>query len=87
MMTTKTTKVKNGRVSLPKTTYKELQQIKKRYEAIKQLISVDIFEKPHTRNIKKVMREFRGIGLYNEDFLKSLGTGLKKSSYFSRPRS
>ena len=48
------------------------------------MIGADIFDQTGTRDAKKVISDFRATGLYNEDFLKSLGQGLKESSYFSQ---
>lgn len=70
-------------ITLPKTEYNQLRGIKKKYETIRQLIELDFFSKPATKNSKKIIKEFRSTGLYNEEFLASLQTGLKESSYFN----
>ena len=71
-------------ITLSKTEYRYLKDIRRKYEAIREMIGADLFDQPGTRDAKKVISDFRATGLYNEDFLKSLGQGLKESSYFSQ---
>jgi len=73
-------------VTLPKTEYQELNRVKRRYEMMRKLLQLDSFDKPTTKNTKKIIDEFRKTRLYNEDFLKSLERGLKDSPYFSKSR-
>lgn len=71
-------------ITLPKNEYQSLKDIKRKYEAIREMIGVDLFDQPGTRDAKKVIHDFRAAGLYTEDFLNSLERGLKESSYFSK---
>ena len=69
-------------VTIPKKEYQRLLDRALRYEYLRQILEGDIFTSPSTRNIKRVIKEFRATKLYNEEFLKSLAKGLKRSSYF-----
>lgn len=73
-------------ITLPKIEYQNLCRIKKHYEIMRRLFELDFFEEPPVKDIKKIIREFRQTGLYNESFLGSLEEGLKGSSYFSCSR-
>lgn len=69
-------------ITLPKTEYDKLQEIKNKYETVRQLFVTDLFEEPSTRNAKRIIKEFQNSGLYKQEFLKSLEKGLQESSYF-----
>ena len=71
-------------ITVSKSEYRYLKDIKKKYEVIQQMVSTDLFKEPPTRDVKKVMKDFRASGFYNKDFLNSLEQGLKESSYFSK---
>lgn len=43
-----------------------------------------VFEEPPPRDAASVINDFRASGRYSEKFLKSLESGLRKSSYFSK---
>lgn len=73
-------------ITIPKTEYQKLWQIEQYYYIIRQIVGSDYFEKPPTKDIKKIIEEFHRTGLYREEFLSSLETGLEESSYFSRQR-
>ena len=72
------------KVTIPKTEYNQLLEIKEKYKALKKASIFDLFEKPTTKGTKKIIDEFRSTGLYNEKFLKGLENGLSESSYFSQ---
>ena len=69
-------------ITIPKTKYSYMQEIVKRYTALQQMIAPSFFEEPPVRDAKKIIKEFRNTGLYNEKFLKSLQEGLEESDYF-----
>ncbi len=71
-------------ITIPKKEYQELVEKKLRYEYLSQIIKEDIFATPSTRNIREIIKTFKRTGLYNQAFLKSLGKGLKRSSYFKK---
>jgi len=71
-------------ITLDRTEYKRLCQAAERYEMFRKFFEMDFFSQPSTTNTRKIVKEFRDTGLYNEDFLKSLAQGLKESSYFSK---
>ncbi len=71
-------------ITLAKTEYRRLRQAAERYEILRKIFELDFFAPPPATNAKKVIKEFRATGLYNEAFLKSLSQGLKGSSYFSK---
>ena len=51
-------------------------------ETLEQVSTLN-FRPPPIKDIDKIMKDFRGIGKYNEKFLKSLEQGLRKSHYFN----
>lgn len=69
-------------VTIPKREYQKLLDRALRFEYLRQILEDDIFSPPPTKDIKAIIREFRETGRYNEEFLKSLARGLKRSSYF-----
>ncbi len=71
------------KVAIPTTEYRQLREIKKRYEAIKEMVRWDVFNQPPVRNVSEVVRAFKNSRRYNAKFLKSLEAGLKESSYFN----
>ena len=71
-------------VTISKKEYQKLMDKAFRYEYLRQILEEDIFAPPPSKNIKKIMEEFKKSGLYNQRFLESLKKGLKRSSYFER---
>lgn len=69
-------------ITVSKEEYQRLRRVARRYETIRELVAVDFFAEPATKDVKKIIREFRKTGLYNVPFLKSLERGLEESSYF-----
>ena len=69
-------------VTISKTQYEALRRRATAYERILVVAREDIFSPPPTRDIKEVMREFRGAKRYSAAFLKSLEKGFHRSSYF-----
>lgn len=63
-------------ITLPKTEYKRLRLIAKRYEAVRHLISEDTMQ---SQSAEKVIQELRATKLYREPFLKTLGKSLKEA--------
>ena len=76
----------NGKITITKEKYEELRDKAKQFEFIQKLaFDADLFfKKPSTRNIADIIGEMKKTGRYNNDFLKSLRAGFKKSSYFGR---
>lgn len=68
-------------ITLPQKEYQKLIEKALRYEYIRQMMEGSLFSPPPTRNVKKIIEEFRKTGLYNQKFLGSLKNGLKRSSY------
>ena len=71
-------------ITIPKTEYKRLKEIAKRYETIQDLVKEDFFALPPTRSAKEIIREMRKTKKYEGAFLKSLEHGLEESSYFRK---
>ena len=69
-------------VTISKQEYRALLDRALKYDYLRQLIVEDPFNPPPTKNAKEVVRAFKKTGLYSEAFLKSLGRGLARSSYF-----
>lgn len=69
-------------VTISKTQYEALRRRAVAYERVVAATREDIFSPPPTRNVKKVIREFRATKLYSAPFLKSLEKGLFRSSHF-----
>lgn len=69
-------------ITIPKQEYQQLIEGALRYEYIRQIMEDDIFASPPVKNIKKIIKEFKKAGKYNQKFLTSLEKGLKRSSYF-----
>ena len=67
------------KITIPKDEYQRLQQIAKRYDTIRNVVESDFFAEPPTKNVGKIIGEFRKTELYNESFLRSLAKGLKES--------
>ena len=66
-------------ITVPREEYQRLKQIARRYDTIRNVIESDFFEEPPTKDVKKIMSEFRKTELYNESFLQSLAKGLRES--------
>ena len=60
-------------ISIPKKEYHQLTEKALRYDYLRQLLKENIFACPPTRNTKKIIESFKKTGLYNQNFLKSLG--------------
>lgn len=71
-------------VTIPKTEYEQLHRIAKKYEMVRKVFSHDLFEEPDTRDIKRIIKDFRVTKLYNKSFLRSLEQGMKESDYFGK---
>lgn len=73
-------------ITVPKKEYQKLIEKALRYEYLVKIIKEekDIFAPPPIRNIKEIIKEFRGTKLYSPSFLQSLEKGLKRSSYFRK---
>lgn len=73
-------------ITIPKKQYRELLEKALRYEYLQQIIKEkeDIFAPPPTRDAQKIVKDFRETKLYSPSFLKGLGRGLKRSSYFRK---
>lgn len=73
-------------ITIPKKEYQRLLEKAMRYEYLRKLIEEkeDIFSSPPTRNVKEIIRAFKETGIYSSEFIKSLGKGLKRSSYFKK---
>ena len=69
-------------ITIPKKEYQKLTEKALRYEYIRQLMEEDFFASPPTKNVQKIIKEFRQTGRYNRKFLESLEKGLRHSSYF-----
>lgn len=72
-------------ITLPKKEYQNLIEKALRYEYLAKIIKKqeDIFACPPIKSSKEVLKNFKAVGLYNPAFLKSLESGLKRSSYFT----
>ena len=71
-----------GTITIPQKEYQKLVEKSLRYEYLRQIMEENVFAPPPVKNVRKVIEEFRKTRLYNSAFLKSLGKGLKQSSYF-----
>lgn len=69
-------------VSLSKSEYQELKRKASIYELLENLIKQDSFASPPLQDSKKILKEFKKTGFYNDKFLSSLEKGLKRSTYF-----
>lgn len=69
-------------ITLPKKEYDELIKKALRYDYLRGLMAEDVFAPPPEKNTKKVLKEFAATGKYNQNFLKSLEKGLKRSNHF-----
>jgi len=71
-------------ITLPKIEYLNL---KKRAEAFDNMIAginPSFFLVPPEKSRKRIISEFSKTKIYNKEFLKSLGKGLKRSSFFTK---
>lgn len=71
-------------VTVPKKEYQKLLEKSFRYEYLRQILEEDVFASPPTKSIKKIIKEFKATKKYNQNFLKKLAKGLKRSSYFEK---
>lgn len=60
--------------------YQKLRQIKERYEIMRNLFTMDFFEEPAEKDVKKIIGEFKEIKKYGKKFSNSLEKGLKEPS-------
>jgi len=67
-------------VTLPKIEY---EQLKRQAQAYRRF-AAKFFEMVIQDPIEEVVEDFRKTNLYTEEFLKDLGSGLRKSSYLKR---
>ncbi|MBI2052131.1 MAG: hypothetical protein HYT38_00430 [Candidatus Sungbacteria bacterium] len=76
----------NGKITITKEKYRELVEKAGRFEVIQKLAadSHDFFQEPATKSMAAIIKEMEKTGLYSKSFLKSLGLGLRKSTYFSK---
>lgn len=65
------------KVTLPKNEYEQLKRQAKAY----QKFTAKLFESVIQDPIEEVIKDFRKTNLYTEEFLKSLESGLRESSY------
>lgn len=70
------------KVEIPKTEY---EQLKKQAEAYRRF-TAKFFESIIQDPVDQVVKDFRKTNLYTEEFLKDLGTGLRRSSYLKLRR-
>lgn len=66
-----------AKVTIPKTEY---EQLKQQAEAYRRFV-VQLFELVIKSPVEEVVEDFRKTGLYTEEFLRDLESGLRKSSY------
>lgn len=64
-------------ITLPKTEYERLERESKAYRKFAERF----FEFVLDDSPSDVVQDFRGTGLYSDDFLKDLEAGLEKSTY------
>lgn len=69
-------------VIISKTKYAQLLEKALRYDYLRQMMKENIFSPPPVKNIKEIVKAFRGTKIYNDKFLESLERGLRRSSYF-----
>ena len=69
-------------VVIAKKEYRQLLEKALRYEYLRQVMEGDLFSPPPTRSAREIQVAFKSAKKYNQKFLKSLGKGLKRSSYF-----
>ncbi len=69
-------------IAIPKTEYKHLVAIAKRYDALRRAFTGDFFQEPSTTSRKEVLGGLKKSGKYSDDFLKGIEKGLKESSFF-----
>ena len=62
----------------------EYEQLKRQAEAYKRLVA-RVFESITPGSVEEVVSDFRASGLYTDEFLSDLETGLAKSSLADRP--
>ena len=71
-------------ITISKIEYQRLHRVAQKYELVRKVLSQDLFAAPATKNIKKIIKDFKARGRYNQKFLRSLSLGLKESDYFKR---
>ena len=69
-------------VTITKKEYDRLIDAKLRYDYLRSAMERDLLFSPPTRDVKKVISSFRKTRRYNQQFLRSLARGLKRSSHF-----
>jgi len=71
-------------ITIPQKEYKRLLDKALRYEYLREILEEDIFSSPPVKSSRKIIAGFQRTKLYNQEFLKSLTRGLKRSSYFRK---
>ncbi len=72
-------------ITIPKTIYDALKKKARAYDILARKAKKGVlFEVPATKSIGAITKAFRASGRYNEDFIKSVEGGLKRSHYFKR---
>lgn len=69
-------------ITITKETYKALTDKALKYDYLRQIMEKDLFSLPSSRDSKKIIKEFKAVGKYNQTFIKSLEKGLRRSNYF-----
>ncbi len=69
-------------ITIPKKEYQELVEKKLRYEHLRAIVEEEIFSPPSVRSRKEILKAFKGVKKYPQDFIKSVARGFKRSSYF-----
>lgn len=76
--------IMDSKVTITKEKYQELVEKAGRFEVIQKLAfdSQNFFQEPAVKNIPAIIKNMEKTASYSKAFLKSLASGLKKSSYF-----
>ncbi|OGI64607.1 hypothetical protein A3H53_04465 [Candidatus Nomurabacteria bacterium RIFCSPLOWO2_02_FULL_40_10] len=71
-------------ITLPRIEYLNLKERAEAFDKMVANINPAFFVLPAEKSRKKIISEFSKTKLYNKAFLRSLNTGLKRSSYFMK---
>jgi hypothetical protein len=71
-------------VTITKTQYEALKRKAAAYQKIVSAASSDLFAAPPTRDARRIIAEMKRTKRYSKEFLKSVGEGLRRSSYFRK---